>query len=173
MAKSGISIKNFNHVIKHMAKLDLTNRKNLRETRKVMKKPFLIMAKRSRQNLKSQGSIMDGNLNRALSVGSKFKKAQGKFLVAFGARTRVAISSKRKRSLNHLHLVNSGTKGRYTKKGQYRGVVGRAKSGDKRLNTSYRRGFADKAIKPVLPTIKSIYIKGFNIIVSKIKTQGV
>lgn len=185
MAQSGISITNFKQVTAHLEKLDLTNKENLKATRKVLKKPFLDMRRISRQNLLGQNSKRTGNLARGLSVGSRFSKVKGYLTVAFGARTKAVNANKPKRrgkkagskmrgSLNHFHLVNSGTKKRYHRNFKSVGAVGKGRSsGHPLMNPSFRVGFADKAIKSILPSIKGRYVQDLGAILSKIKTAGV
>lgn len=176
MAENGIQITNFNQVVKHIKNLDLTDRKNLKDTRRVLKKPFLVMRRNSLSNLKTQGSIRSGNLYKGLSVGSSFKKSKGYFSIAFGARTKATLKGVRKKgAVNHFHLVNTGTRKRYHKSnGKYVGAVGKGKSKRSNMNPSFRVGFADRAIKPELGVkMETLYINEFNKILSKVKTQGV
>lgn len=172
---NGITIINFKAVLKHLENLDLTDKKNIKETRTTLKKPFLSMRSDAKTNLSAQRSVRNDNLKKGLSVGSKFSKAKGYITVAFGGRSKaINKGKKQKRKTNHFHLVNSGTKVRYHKSWKKVGAVGRAKTkGHKLMNYSFKLGFADRAIKPWLPRMKDFYTREFQGIINKVKTAGV
>lgn len=177
MAKEGFTITNFNQVVKHMMNLDLHDKLNLGKARKALRIPFNKMRKDSRTNLDSQKSNRKGDLRKGLSVSTKAYKSKGYFSVAFGgraAKTRNSDGSRSyKKTANHFHLVNSGTVKRRHKSGKNVGAVGKATTSGRNMNKSYKVGFADRAIRPVLPTIKGTYIKAFNEILNGVKTKGV
>jgi hypothetical protein len=160
----------------HIGKLDLTDRANVSKTRSVLRKPFAKMKSDAKKNLKSQGSVFTGNLERGLGVGSKVSKAKGYMSVAFGGRAKTVKNpdGSKKKAMNHFHLVNSGTKYRNTlRPTRYTGAVGRSKTDYEGKNKSFRIGFADKAIKSHINSIEGIYIDGFNKILQAIRTNGV
>lgn len=183
--ETGIKITNFNEVIEHMKKLDLLHKDTMSKTRRALKIPFLAMKSAARKNLKAQGSMRNHALYRGLAVGSRLSKTKGYMTVAFGGKaatsydtvgkTKSGRDKKRasKGSVNHFHLVNSGTSYRSHKKGKSVGAVGKGTSNRPNMNKSFRVGFADRAIKPLIPTIPSIYIKEFNKILNQVKTVGV
>lgn len=174
MEGTGMTITNFNDVIKHMLKLDLSHKVNIRQTRAALKIPFNKMKSDAKSNLASQGSLgKNRNLYRGLSVGSRISRTKGYMTVAFGARSKKVNENKKyKGKTNHFHLVNSGTSNRWTNTLRFTGAVGKSKTSYKGKNKSFRLGFADKAIKPILPTIRGVYISEFNRILNGIKTPN-
>lgn len=174
---SGITITNFNQVLRHMTKLDLADKYILSGTRKALRIPFNKMRKDSRKNLKSQGSLRSGELYKGLSVRASLSKKLNYFTVVFGGKapTKKTVDGKKSytKTANHFHLVNSGTVKRRHKSGKNVGAVGKGKSNRSNMNKSFQIGFADRAIKPVLGTIQTVYVKEFNSLLNSIKTKGV
>lgn len=183
--KNGIKIVNIKLVLKAFEQIDITNPKNRKMVRVAVRKPFVKMKDKSKANLRSQGSYVTGNLYRGLGVGSSFKRSKGRFSVAFGAKPKARLRKDRikikrmnvgrsfKRSniagkINHFHLINSGTIKRKTRKGYNRGAVGKAKTHWDTRNYSFQLGFADKAIRSVIPTIPDQLSKDLTKIYGKI-----
>ena len=166
MNRTGMGIENGAELQRLFKKLDLTDKENLKAVRSVIKAPFNEMRKNARANLRGQGSVKTGNLYRGLSVGTSFKKSRHAFSVAFGGRKRGDAK------INHFHLINSGTKRRFTKSGAYRGAVGKATTPYRGRNSSFRTGFADKAILSILPRIPQELMEGIRDIVFKQLTKN-
>ena len=175
MSKNGIEITNNKELERLFSKLDTSNSKTGKAIKRVIKGPFTEMRKKAKANLRQQGSIRSGNLDRGLSTGSSSNKRRSTFYAFFGGRTvrakamfrfkthsRSNNKSKLRGSINAFHLVNSGTKMRKTKSGANRGAVGKSRTSYKGKNNAYKPGFADNAIRSVLPKIESQYIRGLN-----------
>ena len=93
--------------------------------------------------------------------------------VVFGGRSSEINKGKKKGAVNHFHLVNSGTKFRERKSnGQRNGAVGMRRTRRKNMNSSFKKGFADRAIVPVLSGLSAFYAKSFERIFNK-KGRGV
>ena len=175
---SGIEITNIREVLTHLGKMDTTNKDRVKQIRTIIKKPFYKIRKDARENLQQMmatSPVSKQNLIRSLSVGSRFSKRKAYFSAAFGGRTSKSRKNTKKygKGGNHFHLVNSGTKNRYTKKWSRRGAVGRRKTKFKSMNPNFTTGFADKAINANKTSFNNTMIKEFDIMYSKIKTQGV
>ena len=171
--KTGIEIINEKALLELFKHLDTTHPDTGKQIKRVIKAPFAKMRKKAKVNLIGQNSIKTGNLIRGLSVGSASKRTTAKYFAFFGgrnvgpkakikvkvfARARTKKQYSRIYAMNHFHLVNSGTVIRKNKKGQNRGSVGKSNNPS---NPSFRLGFADRAIKAVIPTIQNSYLKGF------------
>jgi len=167
---SKIVITNMRQVLKHLEDLDVMNPRIRAKVRKAMREPFAEMKKDSRKNLKTQGSIMDGNLYRGLSVGSKFSKSKGYISIAFGGR---ASKNTRKGSqATHFHLVNSGTRRRKHKSGKSVGAVGQGRTKAANMNPSFKIGFADRAIKSQITHIYTRLVNDLVVVIKSVKTPG-
>jgi len=151
MGNTGIEITNMRQLQGLFEKLETTDNSTSSAIKRVLKGPFLDMKRKSKSNLRQQGSIRTGKLYRSLSVSTRFSKRTGKYKVAFGAK-----------GAPHFHLINTGTIPRKTKSGYNRGSVGRARTNYRGRNTRYSIGFADRAIKSVIPTIENTYVTGLS-----------
>ena len=166
----GIEITNAKDLERLFKSLDLRDRKTRGDVAKVMKDPFNRMKDKAKLNLQSGGHVKTGALKRGLTVRTKYSSRKGYFSVAFGGRTvkkapksnlrfktykrtkkRSAVSG----ATNHFHFLNSGTKVRTTKRGVKRGAV-------------KKTGFADRAIKSVLPKVEGNLVEGIKDIIDKI-----
>jgi hypothetical protein len=181
--KVDIRIINNKELLKLFKHLDTSDTKASAGIKRVIKSPFTKMRKEARNNLAGQNSIVSGSLKRGLSVGSSNNRRKQKFFAFFGgkyvapkarikvktfARARTKKQYTKLYSTNHFHLVNSGTVIRKNKKGQNRGSVGKSSNPS---NPSFQLGFADRAIKKIIPTIENTYLKGFNKIYGKIISE--
>lgn len=154
---NGFIVMNWKEVDRMFKSLDVTQNKAAQVSiRKAMKKPMFTVRGRMYMNLKrimSTSPVATGTLLRSLGVGSRFSKRVGYFSVVLGGRKRQKPQNPKKNRVSgaHFHLVNSGTAPRYTKKGLFRGAVGKGRSkGNPRTNPSFRTGFADAPISQSL-----------------------
>lgn len=147
--KAFIKIRNLAQIERELRKLDPKTdkilRNNIRQTLRDSLKP---MAKGSKIALKAQGSILTGNLYRAIAVKGRSYRS-GYYVAALGAKAKHYRNAKvpptlRVRKANsgwHLHFPNSGTKKRWHKSGHYTGKV-------PGKNSKFRIGFMDNVIRP-------------------------
>lgn len=145
--RTRIIIVNLKQILRELRKLDpKTDRLLKNEIKKSMRDSLYPMAKQSKRALKQQGSMVTGNLYRAITVKGRSYRS-GYYSVALGARAKKYKDddkvSERTKGLNkgwHLHFPNSGTKKRHHKSGHYTGKV-------PGKNSAFRIGFMDNVIK--------------------------
>jgi len=175
----GIQITNMRQFEAFLQKHDMSKNKPLQtQIRKALKEPFEDFKRDSKRNLNAMmtsSPVSQGTLSRGLSVSSRYKKTKG-FSVAFGGRGsgmlryREKTGKGNKSAMNHFHLVNSGTANRYTKKGYFRGAVGKRRVyWEGFTNLAYKTGFADDAIKSRINSLERRYVSSLNRVFNGVK----
>ena len=171
-----IEIVNLKAVYRAFRNIDLKNNVKVRaDVRKVMYKPMRKMQTKAKSNLRARqmgGNRTTGNLYRGLRLGSRYKSSKGEMSVAFGGKGNIDSNKPIKRgvvgkyktkkyksarvrgAINHFHLINSGTKARrQNTTGRFTGAVGKSRTNYRNKNTAFSIGFADNAIRAIIPSI--------------------
>jgi len=134
--------------------LQLTNERDKRKLKALVKAPIKRMEKDSKVNLTKQKSVISGNLLNSFRTTATSGKD--------------TYYAKYESSSKYAYSIDQGTKDRYTSGGKWTGAVGKATTDYKGRNYSFRLGFAERAIKKTLPTIKPYLNKGIERVVASI-----
>ncbi len=149
-----IEILNKKGVRRAIKALQFTSSIDKSKLKKIVNAPISRMQNRSKSNLTKQRSVITGGLLGSFRTTSEMG--------------RDTYYAKYESSSKYVYSIDKGTKDRYTSSGKWTGAVGHSTTNYKGKNTSFKLGFASRAIQKELPSIKPDLTKGVERVVSDI-----